>query len=590
MYVMKKFLLFVCLMCGMMAALQAQTVVFSDNFDSYTAGQQLCSQNNTDWTTWSNAPGTAEDAVISTEQASSGSNSLKVTGTNDIIYRFSNQTTGVFDVDFDYYVPTTGSGAYFNIQHYYNPGVQWAFECYFTTSGTGYFSVAGTTYNFTMPNNAWFHVKAHIDLDQDLITMTVNNVVVQSWPFSNESNSANGINQLGSINFYAGAPNNATGTYYVDNFVFTEITSANDGQFSFSPTSDINVTVDNAATGTYALTLSNPGGAPVNYRLVPYYEFTPNTTSTGSQELTRAGTEYTGVLFNNTEAIQVAAGFTAEEVVSMDLVGKQINAINVSINNSDYINVAKIRIYDMGGILVDGPGDMVYEQNFVPVDGVNTINLTTPYVLNGRDFWFGIYYEQDPTQTTLPSIGLDDAVTPHPYGNWYKTGVAWNELNGNPDLTGNWMLSAIVDGTPIEPWITVSSPSGTINAGGQVTETITFVNPDHPAECTKTAHIALYSNDITNQENVLDVSVSFHTVGIDENQIMHISLYPNPASDYLKVTGDAINCVEVFDMNGKMVWSAKGMESEYDVDVRNWSVGTYMVRVNNSVTKKIVVK
>ena len=181
---MKKLVLFVCLMCGMMAALQAQNVVFSDNFDSYTAGQKLCSQNNTDWTTWSNSPGSAEDAVISTEQASSGSNSLKITGSNDIIYRFSNQTTGVFDVEFDYYIPSTGSGAYFNIQHYYNPGVQWAFECYFTNNGTGYIDVANNTYNFTMPNDAWFHVKAHIDLDMDSITVTVNNVDVHTWPFS----------------------------------------------------------------------------------------------------------------------------------------------------------------------------------------------------------------------------------------------------------------------------------------------------------------------------------------------------------------------------------------------------------------------
>ena len=190
---MKKLVLFVCLMCGMMAALQAQNVVFSDNFDSYTAGQKLCSQNNTDWTTWSNSPGSAEDAVISTEQASSGSNSLKITGSNDIIYRFSNQTTGVFDVEFDYYIPSTGSGAYFNIQHYYNPGVQWAFECYFTNNGTGYIDVANNTYNFTMPNDAWFHVKAHIDLDMDSITVTVNNVDVHTWPFSYESNSVNGI-------------------------------------------------------------------------------------------------------------------------------------------------------------------------------------------------------------------------------------------------------------------------------------------------------------------------------------------------------------------------------------------------------------
>lgn len=588
---MKKILFFICLLGGLMVYVQAQTVVYSDNFDSYTAGQALCSQNNTNWTTWSNAPGTSEDALISTEQASSGANSLKVTGANDIIYRFSNQTTGVFDVDFDYYIPSTGSGAYFNIQHYYSPGIQWAFECYFTNNGTGYIDVANNTYNFTNPVNAWFHIKAHIDLDQDLITVYVADSAVQTWPFSHESNSINGLNQLGSINFYAGAPNNATGTYYVDNFVFTQITQSNDGQFVFSPTTDIDLTFDCVATGQYTLNLSNPGGAPVNYRVVPVYDIpNPNSTSQGAVTLTRAGNPYTGVLFNSTTGIEVAAGFTAEEIVAADLVGKQVNAINVTISNSDYMQVAKIRIYDMCGILDGGPGNMVYEQTFIPVDDVNTIYLTTPYVLDGRDFWFGVYYEQDPTETTHPSIGLDDAVTPHPYGNWYKTGVAWSLLNGNPELTGNWMLSAVVDGTPINAWMSVSSPSGTLNAGGQVTETVTFLSQG--LDVPHTGSLVIYSTDIANLENTLDVTVSF-IGGIDDNNMMHISIYPNPTSSYLNVSGDIINRVEVFDMMGKMVWSKSCAENELSVDVHNWPAGTYMVRVTTQGTttmRKVVVK
>ena len=34
----------------------AQLTIFSDNFDSYTAGQQLACQNPTDWTTWNMNP------------------------------------------------------------------------------------------------------------------------------------------------------------------------------------------------------------------------------------------------------------------------------------------------------------------------------------------------------------------------------------------------------------------------------------------------------------------------------------------------------------------------------------------------------
>ena len=587
---MRKNLFFVCLLVGLTAYAYAQTVVYSDNFDTYTAGQSLCAQNNTNWTTWSNAPGSSEDALVSSEQALSGSNSMKVTGSNDIIYRFSNQTTGVFDVAFDYYIHSTGNGAYFNIQHYYSPGIQWAFECFFTNSGTGYISVAGATYNFTNPVNAWFHIKAHVDLDMDLISVYVADTLVQSWPFSYESNTSSGINQLGSINFYAGAPNNLSGTYYVDNFAFTEITQSNDGQFVFSPNSDIVLSFYDVSTGQYTLNLSNPGGAPVSYRIVPVYDIpNPNTTSQGAVTLTRAGTQYTGVLFNNSTGIEVAAGFTAEEIVAADLVGKQVNAINVNISNSDYMQVAKIRIYDMGGILDGGLGSVVYEQTFIPVDDINTIYLTTPYVLDGRDFWFGVYYEQDATETTHPSIGLDDAVTPHPYGNWYKTSVAWNLLNGNPSLTGNWMLSAVVDGTPINAWMSLSSPSGTLNANGQVTETIVF---QAQGLGVYDGSLILYSTDLANMENTLDVSVSFLT-GIDENDMLHITIYPNPAVTTVNLTGDNINRVEIYDMTGRKVWDGQYDNDEVTVDVHQWPAGTYMVRVTaqgRTLNRKIVVR
>ncbi len=204
--------------------LQAQTVIFSDNFDSYTAGQQLCTQNNTDWTTWSNAPGGDEDAYISTEQAVSGSNSLKIEGTSDIMYMFNNRTTGVYDIDFNYYVPSSGEGAYFNIQHYTQPGQDWAFECRFHSSGMGYLIQNGELSYFSFPADTWFPIKVHIDLDNDSLAIFLNGESVETWPFSYTDSGDSGICQLGLLNFFAGsAMPNTPGTYYVDDFVFTQL-------------------------------------------------------------------------------------------------------------------------------------------------------------------------------------------------------------------------------------------------------------------------------------------------------------------------------------------------------------------------------
>ena len=585
---MKKLVLFFCLAFPFVM-LQAQTVVFSDNFDSYTAGQKLCSQNNTNWTTWSNAPGTAEDAVISTEQASTPSNSLKITGTNDIIYRFSNQTSGVFDIDFNYYVPSTGSGAYFNLQHYYNPGVEWAFECYFYNSGTGYIVINDNNTNFNYPTNAWFPVKMHVDLDNNSATLTVNNTEVITWTFSNTSENTDGICQLGSVNFYAGAPNNASGTYYVDDFVFTEISAANDGSFVFSPEGDITVNVapNGPSTSTYTLNLSNPGGTPVNYRIVPVYDVEGSVAQTVT-DLTYAGEiNDNGILFGST-FVAAAVGFPASEIINRNLIGTSLRSIEVYLTNVDLMLNPKIQIYDMNGILVDGPGEVVYEQSFTPVEGQNIIGLNTPYLLDGRDLWFGVYFEQTEATAasdTRPVIGCDDATTPDPYGNWCKTSVAWNRLNNNSELTYNWAITGHVHGSGITPWMSVApATQGTIAANGSAQANVTF-NIEHP-ELSYSGKLYLYSNDLNNELNILNVTVVV-TDGVDENEAIRISIFPNPATDVLNIASESINRVEIFNMAGQRVWDGQYSENEITIATGNWAPGAYMVKVTANGTAKV---
>ena len=64
----------------------SQTIVFADNFDTYTASQQLACQNPTVWTTWAGNPCNAtEDAYISNVYSFSGGNSLVIRQNNDIV-------------------------------------------------------------------------------------------------------------------------------------------------------------------------------------------------------------------------------------------------------------------------------------------------------------------------------------------------------------------------------------------------------------------------------------------------------------------------------------------------------------------------
>lgn len=584
---MKKCLSFFCLLVAVMA-LQAQTVIFTDNFDSYTAGQRLCSQNNTDWTTWSNAPGGIEDAYISTEQAASGANSLKITGNNDIIYRFSNQTSGVFDVEFKYYVPSSGQGAYFNLQHYYNPGVEWAFESFLYNNGNGYVTINNSNTNFTFPTNAWFPVKIHVDLDNTTATLTINSVDVITWPFNQTSEAANGVNQLGSVNFYAGAPDNASGTYYVDDFVFTEVSAANDGSFVFTPNTDITAQYTANSTHTQTIEMSNPGGTPVNYRIVPTYNITPDPTSQGENVLMRYGSPNSGIIFGSSFAA-AAIGYSSTEIVNQHLVGKTLNRIELYLENVDGMVNPKIQIYDMNGILVDGPGEVVYEQNFLPVEGFNAVTLTTPYVLDGRDLWFGFYFEQtDATAASeiRPSIICDDATTPDPNGNWCKTSVAWGHLNANPELTYNWAIAGYVDGVAINPWMTIApTAQGTIAANGSAQANVNIAVGEVGTVLSGKLHI--FSTDINNASNVINVNITAINVGIDENNQIAIRIFPNPTSEALHITSENINRVEVYNMAGQCVMNSSYAENEITVNTSNWTPGTYMVKVTAQGVSKI---
>jgi hypothetical protein len=570
--------------------LQAQTIVHSDNFDSYTAGQQLCSQNSTNWTTWSNSPGSTEDAYITTEQASSGSNSLKVTTGNDIIYPLSNQISGVFDIEFKYYIPATGNGAYFNLQKSSNLGMEWAFDCYFYNNGNGYFKVNNNNTDFSYPSNAWFPIKIHVNLYDTLATLTIDNTEIITWTFSQSTISTDGVNQLGAINFYSSAPNNASGTYYVDDFVYSQI-----GNFTYAPEGDIHLNVEPNDTRTYTLNMSNSGNAPINYRIVPVYDVTAGP---DQEEITLSYATETSVGTSvSSPSFAAAIGFPASEIASRNLIGKSLNRIEADLFNTSNALDAKIQIYDMNGTVVmgpdemvfrvPGPGEVVYEQSFTPTDGLNSITLTTPYLLDGRDLWIGICFESTGSPGEYANVGCCSAYSPNVYGNWYKSSSAWTQLSTNHLGNGSWIITGYVDGTAITPWISVApSTQGTIAANGSAQADITFHAGDDGT--TRTGKLYLYSDDLSNAVNILNVTImAFEGADIEENSAIRISIFPNPATDVLNIASESINRVEVFNMAGQRVWDGQYSENEITIATHNWAPGTYMVKVTANGTAKV---
>lgn len=71
---------------------------------------------------------------------------------------------------------------------------------------------------------------------------------------------------------------------------------------------------------------------------------------------------------------------------------------------------------------------------------------------------------------------------------------------------------------------------------------------------------------------------------VDEVESSTLTVYPNPATDYIMVGAQHFTSVEIFDMTGRCVLTS----TESKIDVRSLETGVYFVRVNGNTTKLVV--
>lgn len=220
---MKKILL---IGIGVVISTTSFSQIFTDNFDSYVAGQDLVTQNSIDWDTWSGGSGTTQDVAVSNSNASSGSNSLYFSsslpsgGPEDIILRFAQvYTSGIFTLESNFYVEA-GKGAYFNLQQDFTVGGVWAIDCFMLDDGTFKLSNSGTAYlTTTYPIGQWFNMRIEIDLTSNSWELFINNVAQGSF--------SNPVNSIGILDLYPTNPTaqggNGISGFYVDDVSYNHI-------------------------------------------------------------------------------------------------------------------------------------------------------------------------------------------------------------------------------------------------------------------------------------------------------------------------------------------------------------------------------
>jgi len=224
-FTMKKQLLSL-LAFGAILSASAQTILFEDNFDSYTAGTGVVAQN-TNWAYWSAAA--PSDANVSSDFASSGTNSANINGTTtDLVLPIGPFTAGKYDIKFKMYLPA-GAGGYFNALHTWSGSsttYQWAGDIFFDGTGVATWTTGGAPGGAEIVGtDVWFDVQVTADLDNDLGRLYLNGVVANEWQWSlNNANGAAGTNAIAAFDFYGTNTAGTAGNYYIDDVQVIEST------------------------------------------------------------------------------------------------------------------------------------------------------------------------------------------------------------------------------------------------------------------------------------------------------------------------------------------------------------------------------
>ena len=206
----------------------------SFDFNDCPAGAKIAQTLGDPWTTWSNAPGGAEDGVFG---EAGGTMAAHFTYGNDQVVMLGDHSTGVYDLEFDAYVPE-GKNGYFNVLHHFaGSNSTWAMQVYMhmtndgqnSTQAPGHGTVhAGSNGTCDLPcvYDAWMHFRVHVDADNDVAQLFFNvvgepEVMYAEWQWSMDSFGENPADRvLGAMDFFP-PENAATSEYYIDNLTVT---------------------------------------------------------------------------------------------------------------------------------------------------------------------------------------------------------------------------------------------------------------------------------------------------------------------------------------------------------------------------------
>ena len=606
---MKKFVLLLAMTTLASWCAHSQTLIYSENFESYTAGGRLAALNPTWWTTWSNAAG--EDALIKSDFAHSPTKSLlidSITGaTNDMLLKLGNRTTGKYELDWWMYVESNKCG-YYSILHAPPPSLESGIYVYFRTNGDGeLFAGSDTPVSFTYPKSTWFKVKHLIDLDADKIRLYINGALVKEWPFSNKPLATGGTKILGNVDYYAGSRWSALKErprFYIDDIFFTQLNAISDPIAGANPAS-LSAYIKPSSSDNRQIKLSNTGASFLDYKVNVIYGSAPPVKN-GISIVNVAPAGHTGVSLSaggNTRSIgspfsgnasavlnydsgdSTAIGWASPPVtatvaarypnaITLPYAGMSLDFVDIKISQLNATgNQMTLKIFGMG--TPGEPGTLLRSQTFMPIAASwNQINLATPLKVTGEDLWVGYQYTQTDANIYIP--GTDKGPN-NPNGDFINSGNGWTHLSQNVGLSYNWNIRAYLSGDVIPHWLTVSPMSGTIAPAGNGTLNIGIATTGLTNGMYQGTIRILTDDPLHNQIDIpCTLSIS---VGINELDKVAVMIYPNPAENLLNiVSNDKLLKVSVVSYNGKILFTG----NTNILDISSLPSGVYFLQTHTA--------
>lgn len=178
---------------------------------------------------------------------------------------------------------------------------------------------------------------------------------------------------------------------------------------------------------------------------------------------------------------------------------------------------------------------------------------------------WGFRYEGEYTvETMMNSIENADGRFTYETGDWGVTNIIFNEGDVHYSLVGPYWL---------------------YNINGSMAMLGFDQQPIHNGDFIKWGDVSC-ATEIAPWSYVWTTPVQPVTAynDVEEVEAMNMTVYPNPATDYIMVNAQSFTTVEIFDMTGRCVLTSV----ENKVDVRSLETGVYFVRVNGNTTKLVV--